>query len=341
MSYYNKLELHKECNQEEIKSQYQKLAFDNHPDRRGGRTDDFLEIKKAYNILGCKYSRSFYDNFGEEGFNHLQNETLFTIYTRVLSLVALKLFFISCICLIAAITLCPVFLLLMKCDCLIDDLSVCFVLFFTSSVFFSIYTIKCFILLRKYKDLEIKIFLKLLTISSVKFLLITIQILLSALKYDEYLEISKISLNIPILIFLTINIYEGILEMKADTNTNLKIRKYTRLFCITLLKILYVIVMNLNYPLKYKFLVTNIFLGIELFSSISSLKNYIPAISILSVFFITCYSALTNCIYLIVITFLIFLVGISVFIVVAYKSWKKILPKSKYFKYKCLEEDYI
>lgn len=60
MDYYSTLGVDPSADQETIKRAYKKLAMKHHPDR-GGNTDKFQEIQKAYNTLGDDQARAQYD----------------------------------------------------------------------------------------------------------------------------------------------------------------------------------------------------------------------------------------------------------------------------------------
>lgn len=62
--YYKILNLEKNCNQEDIKKSYRKLALQYHPDRNKEKNTEekFKEISEAYEILSDPHKRSNYDN---------------------------------------------------------------------------------------------------------------------------------------------------------------------------------------------------------------------------------------------------------------------------------------
>jgi DnaJ-class molecular chaperone len=60
MDYYSTLGVDSSADQDTIKRAYKKLAMKHHPDR-GGDTNKFQEIQKAYNVLGDDQSRAQYD----------------------------------------------------------------------------------------------------------------------------------------------------------------------------------------------------------------------------------------------------------------------------------------
>ena len=60
MKLYDILEISKECNQNEIKKAYRKLAMKEHPDK-GGSQEKFKKINEAYSILSDPQKRKEYD----------------------------------------------------------------------------------------------------------------------------------------------------------------------------------------------------------------------------------------------------------------------------------------
>lgn len=60
MDYYSTLGVDSAADQETIKRAYKKLAMKHHPDR-GGDTNKFQDIQKAYNVLSDDQSRAQYD----------------------------------------------------------------------------------------------------------------------------------------------------------------------------------------------------------------------------------------------------------------------------------------
>jgi molecular chaperone DnaJ len=70
--YYEILEVHKTCDDAELKAAFRKLAMAHHPDRNGGSADataKFKEINEAYSILSDPNKRAAYDRFGHAGVN--------------------------------------------------------------------------------------------------------------------------------------------------------------------------------------------------------------------------------------------------------------------------------
>jgi len=62
-NYYDILGIPKSSNQKQIKDAYYKLAMKHHPDKNQGiLTQQFREIKEAYDVLGNDSSRMKYDN---------------------------------------------------------------------------------------------------------------------------------------------------------------------------------------------------------------------------------------------------------------------------------------
>lgn len=67
--YYEVLGLQKNASQDEIKSQYRKLALKFHPDRNksADASEHFKEISEAYAVLSDPEKRKIYDNYGHAG----------------------------------------------------------------------------------------------------------------------------------------------------------------------------------------------------------------------------------------------------------------------------------
>lgn len=64
---YDVLGVSSQCSKEELKKAYKKLAIQHHPDK-GGDSERFKEISKAYQILSDDEQRARYDQIGDEGF---------------------------------------------------------------------------------------------------------------------------------------------------------------------------------------------------------------------------------------------------------------------------------
>lgn len=62
-NYYDVLGISRNANQKQIKDAYYKLAMKHHPDKNQGKlTQQFREIKEAYDVLGNESSRMKYNN---------------------------------------------------------------------------------------------------------------------------------------------------------------------------------------------------------------------------------------------------------------------------------------
>jgi DnaJ-class molecular chaperone len=70
-NYYQVLGIDATANADEIKRAYRKLAGQHHPDK-GGDTQKFQEIQKAYEVLGDQKRRAEYDNPGMHMFGNNQ-----------------------------------------------------------------------------------------------------------------------------------------------------------------------------------------------------------------------------------------------------------------------------
>lgn len=74
--YYKVLGLKKNCNQNDIKRAYRKLAMKYHPDKSNSDTSDiFRQITDAYEVLGDETKRNQYDN---PSINHIGNMNIFS-----------------------------------------------------------------------------------------------------------------------------------------------------------------------------------------------------------------------------------------------------------------------
>ena len=63
-TFYNELELPKNCTSDEIKQKYRILAQLHHPDK-GGDVEKFKKIKLAYEVLSDPIKREHYDSTGD------------------------------------------------------------------------------------------------------------------------------------------------------------------------------------------------------------------------------------------------------------------------------------
>nr|AAC27389.1 DnaJ homolog [Babesia bovis] len=64
--FYKVLGLSRDCSESEIKKAYRKLAIKHHPDK-GGDSEMFKEITRAYEVLSDPEKRRIYDEAGEDG----------------------------------------------------------------------------------------------------------------------------------------------------------------------------------------------------------------------------------------------------------------------------------
>tara|TARA_B100001063_G_C16371530_1_gene360999 strand:- start:91 stop:564 length:474 start_codon:yes stop_codon:yes gene_type:complete len=82
--YYKILEVDRDCETEEIKKSYKKLALKYHPDKNNGDDTKFKEISEAYEVLSDNNRRSQYDynfshdiNFSTFGHQFMKPDDLF------------------------------------------------------------------------------------------------------------------------------------------------------------------------------------------------------------------------------------------------------------------------
>ena len=82
--YYKILEVDRDCETEEIKKSYKKLALKYHPDKNNGDDTKFKEISEAYEVLSDNIRRSQYDynfshdiNFSTFGHQFMKPDDLF------------------------------------------------------------------------------------------------------------------------------------------------------------------------------------------------------------------------------------------------------------------------
>lgn len=65
MSLYNTLGVSKDATKEEMKRAYKRGATGAHPDKKGGNTKKFQELKRAFDVLNDDEKRKRYDETGE------------------------------------------------------------------------------------------------------------------------------------------------------------------------------------------------------------------------------------------------------------------------------------
>ena len=82
--YYKILEVDRDCETEQIKKSYKKLALKYHPDKNNGDDTKFKEISEAYEVLSDNNRRSQYDynfshdiNFSTLGHQFMKPDDLF------------------------------------------------------------------------------------------------------------------------------------------------------------------------------------------------------------------------------------------------------------------------
>ena len=85
---YNILQLDQNCNEQDIKRQFKKLAMKYHPDRNKGdpkSEEKFKEIQEAYEILSDKEKRKKYNAYGEQYFqkNNQPNNSTFDMFNEL------------------------------------------------------------------------------------------------------------------------------------------------------------------------------------------------------------------------------------------------------------------
>jgi len=68
--YYKILEVDKECEKEDIKKSYRKMALKYHPDKNNGDDSKFKELAEAYEILSDDNKRRQYDYNCSHGVNY-------------------------------------------------------------------------------------------------------------------------------------------------------------------------------------------------------------------------------------------------------------------------------
>lgn len=67
--FYRVLGLDKSATTADVKKAYRKLAVRHHPDK-GGDSEMFKEICRAYEVLSDPEKRGTYDDYGEEGLDN-------------------------------------------------------------------------------------------------------------------------------------------------------------------------------------------------------------------------------------------------------------------------------
>ncbi|KAM0679761.1 hypothetical protein COBT_004172, partial [Conglomerata obtusa] len=158
MSYYDTLFIHKKASQEEIKLQYQRLALDAHPDRKGGNLEIFLDMKHAYKVLGNVKVRNFHNNFGQKGLNFCTCPITKAIFSTIFTLWSLKILLMFLFTSIIAFLLFPI--LLWCCEIgMLEMYTMCMSLHAISCFIGIFYFIKCYLILRRNEDMEIKDFI--------------------------------------------------------------------------------------------------------------------------------------------------------------------------------------
>tara|TARA_Y100001958_G_C21179359_1_gene509551 strand:- start:887 stop:1342 length:456 start_codon:yes stop_codon:yes gene_type:complete len=82
--YYKILEVDRDCETDQIKKSYKKLALKYHPDKNNGDDTKFKEISEAYEVLSDNNRRSQYDynsshdiNFSTFGHQFMKPDDLF------------------------------------------------------------------------------------------------------------------------------------------------------------------------------------------------------------------------------------------------------------------------
>ncbi|KAM0686412.1 hypothetical protein COBT_002363, partial [Conglomerata obtusa] len=298
MSYYDTLYISKSSTNEEIKSQYQKLTLDFHPDRRNGDNKLYLEIKEAYDILGNKYTRDFYNCFGNSGMKIFTDNTVKTLYSKVLSLVALRLLVLAVICLVCGIFILPIYLFLMKRNVIIDSFTLGYSLFMVSVFFLGLYVLKCFVLLRKYEEVEFKQFLLFAFAVFGKFLMFNLQVLFGFMIQDNLITRYKIIYIFPYFILEAIILIEDIIKIREDNEENGTKNKYLDVLIALIFRMIFFVAFCMDLNIKYKFLFPIAIVFLE--CQIRKANNLFAKAALFNIglYCFCCYAALTNCIWM-------------------------------------------
>ncbi|CAD6499724.1 BgTH12-03832 [Blumeria graminis f. sp. triticale] len=73
--YYERLEVHKEASNQDLKQAYRRLSKKFHPDKNQGNEEaktNFVQVAEAYEVLSDPESRKIYDRYGYEGLKQRQ-----------------------------------------------------------------------------------------------------------------------------------------------------------------------------------------------------------------------------------------------------------------------------
>ncbi|KAM0678778.1 hypothetical protein BDAP_000561 [Binucleata daphniae] len=334
MSFYEILYVHKSATQGEVKEAYQKLALDFHPDKDRGNKEIFIEISEAYRVLGCERKRSLYDFFGSKGLRLCSNDSSEYIFTRMLSLKALKLFIFCITMLIVSIGTFPIFFAMKNVCKVVGYYFVCATPFVAAYLSFLVYGMYSIALIHKNRSVMTKKMVKNVFFACIGVFLLLAAVVSGFLYVDLNVK-TNIFHTLPFLIFVTFLLIIEIFEQKSSGNVKMKeivagsITRYMVRYFIAL-------IFFIDFSFRYKFLLCVLFVVYECYVRGIDFRISLICSVLVSFYLGLCTVTFFNTKIPMYICFSCFYCGYFVCLYKLLMLVYKNMPKSKYLKQKML-----
>ncbi|KAM0678657.1 hypothetical protein BDAP_000766 [Binucleata daphniae] len=334
MSFYEILYVPKCATQGEVKEAYQKLALDFHPDKDRGNKEIFIEISEAYRVLGCERKRSLYDFFGTKGLRLCSNDSSEFIFTRMLSLKALKLFIFCITLLLVSIGTFPTMFGLKNVCKVVKYYSLSATPFVVTFLSFLVYGMYSITLIHKHRSAMTKKIAKNIFFGCIGVFLLLVAIL-SGFLYVDFNVKTNVFHTLPFLIFDTFLLIIEIFEQKSNVNVNLR-EVVASAISRFILRYFIALIFFIDFSFRYKFLLCALFVIYECYVRGVDFRISLICSVVVSFYLGLCTITFFNTKIPMYICFSCFYCGYFVclykLVMLVYKN----MPQSKYLKQKML-----